>query len=223
MAFYQQGWKDGKFDSGIERALERILADPEFVFRRRPSRPILPSARPIGSAIWSWRRGCPSSSGAAFPTTVDHAGQREQAARSGDSGTAGQRMLADPRSDQLVINFAGQWLNLRAMQTVVPDPGTVSRIGTTTCGSPCARKPSCSSAAWSTKIAACWIFWMEITPSLMSGWRSTTGFPASTEATSAAWSCRPSSITGVDCWVRVRSRRFRPTPTARRPPCAGKT
>ena len=31
-----------------------------------------------------------------------------------------QRMLADPRADRLVINFAGQWLNLRALQTWAP-------------------------------------------------------------------------------------------------------
>jgi hypothetical protein len=30
------------------------------------------------------------------------------------------RMLADPRSQQLVANFAGQWLSLRALQTQVP-------------------------------------------------------------------------------------------------------
>ena len=29
-------------------------------------------------------------------------------------------MLADPRSDQLVVNFAGQWLNLRGLQTWAP-------------------------------------------------------------------------------------------------------
>ncbi len=31
-----------------------------------------------------------------------------------------RRMLADPRSDRLVVNFAGQWLNLRALQTWAP-------------------------------------------------------------------------------------------------------
>ena len=31
-----------------------------------------------------------------------------------------RRMLADPRSEQLVTNFAGQWLSLRALQTQVP-------------------------------------------------------------------------------------------------------
>src|SRR5206468_2333424 len=31
-----------------------------------------------------------------------------------------KRMLADRRSDALVSNFAGQWLNLRGLQTMVP-------------------------------------------------------------------------------------------------------
>ena len=31
-----------------------------------------------------------------------------------------RRMLADSRADRLVINFAGQWLNLRALQTWAP-------------------------------------------------------------------------------------------------------
>src|SRR5678815_5638109 len=32
-----------------------------------------------------------------------------------------QRMLADPRSHQLVRNFAGQWLNLRTLQSQTPE------------------------------------------------------------------------------------------------------
>jgi len=32
-------------------------------------------------------------------------------------------MLADPRSDAFVANFAGQWLNLRGLQTFFPIPG----------------------------------------------------------------------------------------------------
>jgi len=34
-----------------------------------------------------------------------------------------RRMLADPRSEQFVTNFAGQWLNLRGLQTFFPIPG----------------------------------------------------------------------------------------------------
>src|SRR6185436_11441253 len=33
-----------------------------------------------------------------------------------------RRMLADARSEALVTNFAGQWLYLRNMEKVVPDP-----------------------------------------------------------------------------------------------------
>ena len=34
MTFYQQGRNGGSFETGVERALQRILADPEFVFRK---------------------------------------------------------------------------------------------------------------------------------------------------------------------------------------------
>jgi len=34
MGFYQRGRNAKDFDSGIEMALRRILADPDFVFRR---------------------------------------------------------------------------------------------------------------------------------------------------------------------------------------------
>src|SRR5207249_4997781 len=33
-----------------------------------------------------------------------------------------RRMLADPRSEALVTNFTGQWLNLRGLQSQVPVP-----------------------------------------------------------------------------------------------------
>ena len=33
-----------------------------------------------------------------------------------------RRMLADPRADALISNFAGQWLHLRNVETVQPDP-----------------------------------------------------------------------------------------------------
>ena len=34
MEFYSSGRRDGTFDDGIEKALRRLLADPEFVYRR---------------------------------------------------------------------------------------------------------------------------------------------------------------------------------------------
>ena len=49
--------------------IERILVDPDFLFRaqRAPAAPA--RARRIADATWTSRRGCRSSCGAAFPTT----------------------------------------------------------------------------------------------------------------------------------------------------------
>ena len=71
MEFYQAGRSDGgSFDDGIEAALQRVLADPEFVYRQRSGTGRLcPPARATASAIWRWLRGCRFSCGAAFPTT----------------------------------------------------------------------------------------------------------------------------------------------------------
>ena len=71
MEFYQAGRNEGgSFDDGIEAALQRMLADPEFVYRGetraggRRGRQELPRQRPR-----RWPRGCRSSCGAAFRTT----------------------------------------------------------------------------------------------------------------------------------------------------------
>ena len=72
---YQKTKAEDGFDAGIEMGVSAILSAPEFLFRieRDPARP--PSARTterprsIASAISNWRRGSPSSSGAAFRTT----------------------------------------------------------------------------------------------------------------------------------------------------------
>ena len=53
---------------GIERALERLLVSPQFLFRVEHEPPGAPAgSAPTASATSSWRRACRSSSGAAFP------------------------------------------------------------------------------------------------------------------------------------------------------------
>jgi hypothetical protein len=47
-----------------------------------------------------------------------------------------RRMLADPRSDALTNNFAGQWLNLRGLSSTEPVTMLVSLISTTISGKP---------------------------------------------------------------------------------------
>src|SRR5580693_876056 len=121
MTFYQQGRNDGTFDTGIERALQRILADPEFVFRKEAEPATLAAgqnyhisdlelASRLSFFLWS---SIPDDEliDAAAKNKLHEPAVLEQEVR---------RMLADSRADRLVINFAGQWLNLRALQNWAP-------------------------------------------------------------------------------------------------------
>ena len=118
------------FDAGIERALQRILADPEFVFRKEAEPANLAAGKTYRISDLELASRLSFFLWSSIPDDeLINSGEPEQAARSGGAGSAGQRMLADPKSDQLVVNFAGQWLNLRGMQPAVPDPRVVPGFG----------------------------------------------------------------------------------------------
>ena len=73
--------------------------------------------------MWSWRRACRSSCGAAFLTSkllnLATSGQLRQP---GVLAAQVKRMIADERADALVSNFTGQWLQLRNLESKVsPD------------------------------------------------------------------------------------------------------
>jgi hypothetical protein len=121
MTFYQQGRNEGNFDTGVERALQRILADPEFVFRKEAEPENLglgqtyhisdlELASRLSFFLWS---SIPDDEliDAAAKNKLHEPAVLDQQVR---------RMLADSRADRLVINFTGQWLNLRALQTWAP-------------------------------------------------------------------------------------------------------
>jgi len=124
MSFYQQGRNQGTFDGGIERALQRLLADPEFMIRKEAE----PAGIPAGASyrisdlelasrlsffLWS-----------SFPDDeLIQSASRNVLHNPDELERQVRRMLADPRADRLVINFAGQWLNLRALQTWSPVVG----------------------------------------------------------------------------------------------------
>jgi cytochrome c551/c552 len=121
MTFYQQGRNDGSFDTGIERALQRVLADPEFVFRKEAEPATLTPgqsyhisdielASRLSFFLWSSIPDDQLIDVASKNKLHEPAVLEEQV----------RRMLADARADRLVINFAGQWLNLRALQTWAP-------------------------------------------------------------------------------------------------------
>ncbi len=116
MEFYRAGRTEGgTFDAGIEGALQRILADPEFIYRGERE----PATLAAGKSYRDQRPG------AGLPAVVlpleQHSRRRadrrsRRRARLKDPAVLEQqvrRMLADPRSEALISNFTGQWLNVR--------------------------------------------------------------------------------------------------------------
>ena len=122
LRFFGEGRRGGAFDDGVQFALERLLADPKFLFRierepidRAPGSVYAVSELELASRLsfflWS-----------SIPDT-----ELLGAAARGELGTAGgieqqvRRMLADDRSRALADNFVGQWLTLRNLPSAAPD------------------------------------------------------------------------------------------------------
>jgi len=121
--FYGMGRSKGSFDAGIEMALRKILVSPEFLFRIEhapagtpPDSPYrvsdLELASNLSFFLWSSIPDDELLGLAEGGKLQDPAVLEEQA----------RRMLADERSKALVSNFGGQWLYLRNVQAMAPDP-----------------------------------------------------------------------------------------------------
>lgn len=123
LAFYERGRRTGDFDDGIQRALEAMLVAPDFLLRVETDPPRaaagtvyrlndLELASRLSFFLWSSlpddelltlaERGRLTS-----PTVL------QQQIR---------RLLDDPRAQAFVSNFGGQWLHLRNLDTITPDP-----------------------------------------------------------------------------------------------------
>ena len=124
LRFYRQRRAEGDgFDEGIRAALEAVLANPQFIFRfERAAAKTLPGhnyavsdlelASRLAFFLWS-------------------APPDEELLRVASAGTLHERpvlkrevkrLLADKRSESLAINFAVQWLSLKNLDEVLPDP-----------------------------------------------------------------------------------------------------
>jgi mono/diheme cytochrome c family protein len=122
MRFYALGRGDeGTFDQGIEMALRRLLADPEFLYRREVESPHAAPGEPyrIGDVELASRLSFFLWSSIPDDELLK-AAEEGRLSRPDVLDRQVRRMLADPRSDALVVNVAGQWLNLRALQTQAP-------------------------------------------------------------------------------------------------------
>jgi hypothetical protein len=121
MDFYQQGRAKGTFDSGIEMALRRILASPEFIFRveREPSNVKAGASYRISDLELASRLSFFLWSSLPDDELMKVASQEKLKDPAVLSGQV-RRMLVDSRASQLVSNFAGQWLYLRNLQSITP-------------------------------------------------------------------------------------------------------
>jgi hypothetical protein len=121
MDFFKAARARGSFDSGIEAGLQRILVSPNFLFRveqdpanARTAWRIsdLELASRLSFFLWS---SIPDDE----LLTAASRGELKQTATLEHQV---RRMLADSRSKAFVSNFTGQWLYVRNIPLVLPDP-----------------------------------------------------------------------------------------------------
>ncbi|MBV9745843.1 MAG: DUF1592 domain-containing protein [Acidobacteriia bacterium] len=122
MPFFESGRRGASFDIGIERALERLLVSPQFLYRierdpesAKPGVPYRPSDLDLASRLsfflWSSIPDDELLDLAGGGTLKDPVVLEKQV----------RRMLADPRSEAMTSNFAEQWLFLRDLKIKEPD------------------------------------------------------------------------------------------------------
>ena len=121
MSFYATGRRDGNFEKGIQLALQRMLASAKFALRveRDPANTKPGSVYPLHSLDLASRLSF-------FLWSSLPDDELLRVAEQGKLRTPVvlrqqlRRMLADPKSEALVTNFAGQWLYLRNLKNMVP-------------------------------------------------------------------------------------------------------
>ncbi|MFN8061647.1 MAG: DUF1592 domain-containing protein [Vicinamibacterales bacterium] len=122
MGFYEQGRKDGDFESGIRTAVQAILASPRFLFRLEPA----PATARAGETYRVGDLELASRLSFFLWGTVPDADLVQVATQGRLKQPAVfekqvRRMLADRRSEALATRFAGQWLRLQDLEKMHPD------------------------------------------------------------------------------------------------------
>ncbi|HXJ42781.1 MAG TPA: DUF1592 domain-containing protein, partial [Bryobacteraceae bacterium] len=112
--------RSGSFERGIALALEAILVWPDFLFRIEKNADPGVAERPIGDYELASRLSYFLWSSMPDEALMHLAGQSKL--HNPDTLKAQvKRMLADPKSRALFDNFASEWLELRRLESVLPD------------------------------------------------------------------------------------------------------
>lgn len=123
MRFYAEGREQGSFDDGIKNGMMAILGSPKFLFRAEfaPENAVPGAVVPIGDLELASRLSFFLWSTLPDAELINLASRGEL--RQGDNlQKEVERMLADPRASALVDNFVFQWLRLRDLENIDPDP-----------------------------------------------------------------------------------------------------
>ena len=123
LEFYRANRKTNGFEPAIQAALERILVDPEFLFRLERD----PSPSPAGASYRVSDYDIASRLSFFLWSSIPDDELLDLAASGKLKSPAVieaqvRRMFADPRSKALVDNFFAQWLSLRSIRGSAPDP-----------------------------------------------------------------------------------------------------
>jgi hypothetical protein len=123
LTFYRAGRREGNFDSGIAMALRAMLVSPDFLFRVERD--------PVGSAPGSVHRVSDFELASRLSFFLWSSIPDDELLRLAEQGKLHDeavlaqqvsRMIDDRRSKAFASNFAGQWLYLRNLAQVRPDP-----------------------------------------------------------------------------------------------------
>ncbi|HZJ30277.1 MAG TPA: DUF1592 domain-containing protein [Vicinamibacterales bacterium] len=114
IGFYKQGRARGDFETGMQEALARLLVAPRFLYRteEEPASVAAGAAYRISDTELASRLSFFLWSSIPDQELLDLAAKN----RLRDSATLQRqvkRMIADPKADAFIENFAGQWLYLR--------------------------------------------------------------------------------------------------------------
>ncbi|MBL8799452.1 MAG: DUF1592 domain-containing protein [Planctomycetia bacterium] len=111
--------RGGKWEAGVQLAMQAVLVSPKFLFRvELDDRPEAPEARPLDEFQLASRLSYFLWSTMPDEELLELAKKKQLTA---NLDAQVRRMLKDPKAGELVDNFAMQWLQLRRLQAQTPD------------------------------------------------------------------------------------------------------
>jgi len=123
LAFYKMGYEESGFDAGIQKGIMAILASPKFLYRSQTPPETLQagdsfriSDQTLASRLSFFLWSAPPDDELLKLAVADKLHEPKVLK------AQVQRMLADPRAENLVTNFAFQWLHMDGLDQVEPDP-----------------------------------------------------------------------------------------------------